>query len=357
MNTTAVQILMLGGKRCGKSTVLSSMFSSINDALSGTDFVIETDHATTAALDEAKAVIVNKMKEFANPLTSCEVEENPNPSERPFNFRLRRKSNGKIKGSGIPFRIIDIPGEWLTNQNVEKVKGLIKDSQIIVIAIDTPYLFAKMTDRGYGKYHEEANKPVQITTFFKDVVPAKDLRDRMILFVPIKCERYYHLDKSMYLRQFGRSYMREVTEAVLKGYDALITYLRSDDEIDNQCAIAVTPILSAGGIDFISFRKNEVEDKMVSYYQSPEFLPANERGYNPKFCEQPLIYILVYLLNSAIEANSSSKNSIFNRSLFSGINQQQMESALGTIKQKMKKNTGISIEEDGYFIFPNSKNL
>lgn len=353
-----IKVLMLGGKRCGKTTVLSSMFSSINMALAGTDLTIDVDSETSAALNRAKSVIINKMKEFEQPLTSCEVDENPSDAARSYSFSLKRESNGKAKGSGIPFRIYDIPGEWLTDENVEKVKGLIKDCQVIIIAIDTPYLFAKMTDKGYGQYHEQANKSVEITNFFKDTLSAEDLRDRMILFVPIKCERYYHLDRSAHLRQFGRRYMGEVTKAVYEGYKDLIYYLRSCDELVNRCTIAITPILSAGGIDFISFRYDEEAGKMVSYYQAPEFVRESERGYCPKFCEQPMIYILAYLLVQAIEAQSSSKSPfLFGKTLLTGMNQQQMESALRTIKLKMKRNSGISIEEDGYFFIQNPKNL
>lgn len=210
-----IKVLMLGGKRCGKTTVLSSMYSSINSVLAGTGLSISVDDPSTQAeLDRARRAIIDRMEQFKKPLTSCEVDDNPTSAERSYSFSLRREVNGKGKGGGIPFRIHDIPGEWLTDQNAGKVKELIVDCQVILIAIDTPYLFAKMTDKGYGQYHEKYNKPIEITNFFKNSLSVDDLRDRMILFVPIKCERYYHLDRSVHLREFGRRYMQEVTQAV-----------------------------------------------------------------------------------------------------------------------------------------------
>ena len=41
-----VNILMLGGKRCGKTTVLASMYGEINKALSGTSLRLEAEMNT-----------------------------------------------------------------------------------------------------------------------------------------------------------------------------------------------------------------------------------------------------------------------------------------------------------------------
>lgn len=353
-----IRVLMLGGKRCGKTTVLSSMCGAIDKALAGTGLAIDVDPNTKAELEKARIAIQQKMKEFEKPLTSCEVDENPTSAERSYKFSLKREVNGSTKGSGIPFRIHDIPGEWLTNENSDKVKALIKDCQVIMIAIDTPYLMAKRTDKGYGQYHEKYNKSVEITNFFINCLSVEDLRDRMILFVPIKCERYYHLDRSAHLREFGRRYMQEVTQAIGAGYRELLLYLQACDELINRCTIAVTPILSAGGIDFINFREDPETGKMVSYYQAPEFLAESEMGYCPKFCEQPMIYMLAYLLMQACD-NQQKGNSLFQfTSAWSvGMNVQQMQAAIDTLRKKMKRNSGLIAEEDGYLFIQDPKGL
>ena len=353
-----IKVLMLGGKRCGKTTVLSSMYGAINAALAATGMSIVADNATQGALNVARWSIIQHMKQFEVPLTSCEVDDNPTSAERSYSFSLRREVNGKPRGNGIPFRIYDIPGEWLTNDSAGRVKALIKECQVIIIAIDTPYLFAKMTDKGYGQYHEKYNKPLEIANFFKNTLSAEDIRDRMILFVPIKCERYYHLDRSVHLREFGRRYMREVTNAVSIGYRDLILYLRTNEVLANNCTIAVTPILSAGGIDFVNFRMDEETGMMVSYYQAPEFLSDNEVGYCPKFCEQPMIYILAFLLLQTCDIRQRSNPLYqFGNTLLQGMNLQQIQVAFETIKKKMKRNDGIFAHDDGYLFIQNPKNL
>lgn len=354
-----IKVLMLGGKRCGKTTVLSSMYSSINSVLAGTGLSISVDDPSTQMeLDRARRAIIDRMEQFKKPLTSCEVDDNPTSAERSYSFSLRREVNGKGKGGGIPFRIHDIPGEWLTDQNAGKVKELITDCQVILIAIDTPYLFAKMTDKGYGQYHERYNKPIEITNFFKNSLSVDDLRDRMILFVPIKCERYYHLDRSVHLREFGRRYMQEVTQAVGAGYRDLILYLRSTEALVDHCTIAVTPILSAGGIDFISFRQDPQTGKMISYYQAPEFLPQGQGGYTPMFCAQPMIYILTYLLLQACDVQQQ-KNPLFqfSSSMTVGMNLGQMQAAVDTLQKRMKRNSGLLAQDDGYLFIQNPRGM
>lgn len=349
-----INILMLGGKRCGKTTVLASMCNEINVALAGTNMSIEVmDDRTRNDLNKARNAIQQKLDIFKKPLTRIEMDDNPTSAQKIYSFKLL--INGK--GSGIPFELYDIPGEWLTDGHQANIKSLIQDCHVILIAIDTPYLFAKMTDKGYGVYHEEYNKPLEIANFFKNSLSVDDIRDRMILFVPIKCERYYHLTNTPQLNIFKRNYMQELVTAVSCGYRDLLMFLRSTDELVNRCTIAITPILSAGGIDFVTFRRDEETGKMVSLYQEPEFLPAQDKGYQPRFCEQPMVYALTYILGQTIgSVQTGNAFSKIGANLFQGLNQNQMLTAFETLKKKMKRNTGV-YAEDGYFIIQNPKDI
>lgn len=332
-------ILMLGGKRCGKTTVLGSMYNQIEKAVACTDLSISySDDATKAELTKAKDAIKAKMDMFQNKLIRVEVDENATDAKSEYKFTL------SVKHYKIPFVIHDVPGEWLENENQEKIRKLIDLCDVIMIAIDTPYLFSKMTSKGYGIYHEEYNKPVAIANFFKNSLRPEQIKHRMVLFVPIKCERYYHLTYSQKLNLSKRDLMQELVSAISYGYADLISYLRSTKELANNCTIAITPILSAGGIDFVHFREDPLTGKMVSLYQQPEFLPADACGYSPSFCEQPLIYSLIYILRRAIDAKK-------NKSIFAGIgggDLKQMETAYNTLCGRIKRGSG-SFSEDGYY--------
>lgn len=342
-----VNILMLGGKRCGKTTVLSSMYQEFDNAVSCTDLTIQcTDSKTKADLTKAAKIIKDKMGQFRNGLVRVEVDENSTDAKKEFRFQL------SVKNYNIPFVIHDIPGEWLTNENQERVKQLIGMCEVIIIAIDTPYLFSKMTTEGYGIYHEEYNKPKEITNFFKETLNVEQIKDKMILFVPIKCERYYHLSKPGHqLNRTGRKYMEELVLAIECGYSDLLNYLRSTPELINKCTIAITPILSAGGIDFVHFRKDST-GKMVSLYQQPEFLPENERGYKPQFCEQPLLFALIYILHQEIDRIESGRRN----ALFSNRRLEQMKSAYQTLSAKLRRDKMNELGS-GHVMIANPKNI
>ena len=347
-----VNILMMGGKRCGKTTVLASMYGEINKALAGTALRLEVeDLQTEQELVRARASIARKMEDFKIPLTRVEVDDNPTSALKTYSFRLVVEG-----GSRIPFKIHDIPGEWLTDSHQREVKNLVKECQVIIIAIDTPYLFSKMTSKGYGIYHEEYNKPLEIANFFKNSLSVENVEDRMILFVPIKCERYYHLTNTPQLNICKRNYMQELIDAIGCGYRDLLMYLRSTAALVNNCTMAITPILSAGGIDFVRFRTDAETGKVISLYQEPEFLHEYEQGYSPKFCEQPMIYALIYILLQELGEAAAPKRFGGGPKLFRGMNQTQMVMAVETLRKKLKRNTG-NHPEDGFYFIQNPKDL
>ncbi len=345
-----LNILMLGGKRCGKTTVLSSMCSEIERALAGTNLRMIPDANTVAGLNNARMTIRRKIEEFDQPLLRTTVDENPTGARQVYQFAFQIPNVEPIN-----IYIHDIPGEWLTsNLHAEEVKGLVANSKVIIIAIDTPYLFYKMTESGYGQYHEEYNKPKEIANFFRSSLSPEEIKNRMILFVPLKCERYYHLTYSKKLNPSRRNYMKDVFDAVCTGYRDLIFYLRSTPQLMNSLTMAVTPILSAGGIDFVKFVTDEETGKVVSLYQQPEFLPDSQRGYRPMFCEQPILYAMTYMLRLAMDGEWQ----------IGGMMQGRRNMALmdigktyETMRKKLKRSVNSNFVNDGYFIIQNPKGI
>lgn len=349
MNGQQIDILMLGGKRCGKTTVLASMVQQIGAALNGTGLYLEVlNPQTREKLDEAISSLREKLNDFNRPLTRVKVDENPTSAESEYAFMLH--VNG---GRDIPLRIHDIPGEWLVDEHAERVKELVSNARVIIIAIDTPYLFAKMTDNGYGIYHKEYNKSEEIANFFKETLSAQDIQNRMIMFVPIKCERYYHLTHTPPLNVFRRNYMTEIVDAVGSGYRDLIQYIRTSPALLNSCTIAIVPILSAGGIDFVRFEKDEETDKMVSLYQKPEFLPQNLQGYRPYYCEQPMVYSLAYIMTLELEEAMQAVSA--NGNIF-GVDLNRINELRQAMRLRMARSTG-NRPQDGFYFIQNPKDL
>ena len=284
-NKKTIKVLMVGGKRCGKTTVLASLNKESNNVFKGKMTMNAVDNNTGFALTDKIEEIEDYFVD-AGPQDFFTPDDNPNFEEMKYEFALNITG---MFSTGITVEFIDVPGEWfkLGNPNNNTVKEYIQSSNVLLIAIDTPYLMedrGKM-DLGYGMRHSAANKSIEITEFIRTKLSVEDIEDRLILFVPLKCEKYYYQNR-----------MDKVVQAVRKGYEELLDYLTGPGLKDN-CTVAITPILSMGGIEFFSFGESAELNNDIARKDQYIFRQKDEqRKYNPKYCGQPLIYTLAFLL-------------------------------------------------------------
>ena len=95
---------------------------------------------------------------------------------------------------------------------------------------------------------------------------------------------------------------------------------------------------------------------MVALYQEPEFLPEERKGYRPRFCEQPMLYALAYILTQTLRAQTGQNSMYQQVAKRLGGSVQELYTALETIQKKMKRNSGI-LPQDGYYIIQNPVNV
>ena len=282
-----INVLMVGGRRAGKTSLLAAVKACCDEKM--------LKQLTVSAVSGADSMN-DKVKEmqdyFSEPQYKDKMffEPDGSPSDNPSEYEFEVIVNQKNSSYTIGFT--DVPGEYygsnesgeFTEQEFEEIQSYIDDqvrnSQVFLIAIDTPHLMEK-NDRttGYGAGHEWFNRVNQITDLFKHAF--QDAQNRMVLFVPIKCERY--LDK-----------MDKVAERVEAGYAELITYLTTGP-VGELCTVTIAPIISLGGASFLRFQNNDWHYVGEYHYN----LDPNKREYKPQNCEQPLMLILQYLLDTA----------------------------------------------------------
>jgi len=170
----------------------------------------------------------------------------------------------------------------------ESVKEYIAESNAIFIAIDTPH----MMENG-GKYNEGINHVSIITNFFKSTLNS-DSDEKLIMFIPLKCEKYY-LEGNI----------ESVTEQVQKTYRELLTFLKDKGNsagIEGKFACVISPILTLGEIQFDSFETEngtvkEVVTKTGHVVPAKAIYKYSRPGatYSPKYCEQPLYYLFSFI--------------------------------------------------------------
>ncbi len=294
-----LNIMMLGGRRAGKTSTLAAMQHCFDKEFKGTDLnIIQADQTTGD-------VIQRKQQELENYLGFASKNKNFTPDSTPTQGEDTYVFDVKIKGKPdtIKLRFYDFNGEWLAigNSNYGIVEEKIRESDILMIIIDTPYLMEED-----GQYNSVRNRAQRITNAIKKELDFKKSGPpKMVMFVPIKCEKYYDEGK-----------MQEVCEAIQKDrcYGDLIDYLKGS------CEVAITPILTIGTAAFIGFGFDKETGEMLMQQESDGMpLPSKPlygftqkaqeaarrqglgRKYSaePVFCEQPAVYTLQYALTYA----------------------------------------------------------
>ena len=291
MNDFTIKVMMMGGRRCGKTSVLAAMKSSFEDALKNTNLTITADYKTMTMLDKKNYEIKRYFNSSTNLGFSPDDNQTKDEAEYYFDIGL------KTKKSKIRIRFYDFPGEWIINEP-ERVANEIKKSNVIMIAIDTPH----MMEVG-GFYNENQNKCSIITNLLKTNLDLLNSEPKMILFVPLKCECY---------KSHVKYKLNNVQEKIREtAYYDLINYLNDS----NKFTVAITPIFTMGTAVFYQFKRDEngkIKEKTISENQVVPERPMYEfskeayLGINgnypqpkPQYCEQPMVYLLAYTMEIA----------------------------------------------------------
>ena len=297
-----VNVMMIGGRRCGKTSVLAAMQDSFNKKMSGTSFRFDTADGTTVKVLGDKISEIKEYFTVKGHSPTFVPDDTPTKDISTYSFNVGlQNSKSKIK---IGF--IDLPGEWVVNHtHDDEIMDNMSKSRVLIIAIDTPHLMEEN-----GRFNERRNHCYDIIEMVKRVGFAdSDKGAGLILLIPLKCERYYN-DKRM----------EEVLIKVKEAYSDLIQYINQPgvDGKRSPCQVAVTPIRTMGGAAFEKFERDEnFEIKVDPSYKTPEkaiyyFPDMNVLGPEPADCEQPVLYVLDFTLRAVQSVKKRSKlNTIF----------------------------------------------
>lgn len=300
-----IKVMMLGGQRTGKTTVLNSMYRNFDDIFGGSTLLQSpSDSKTLLKLDE-------KENEIASYYTKSEItivpDDNPTEGYNRYGFDIRIRG----KDDFVRLEFYDFKGEWLKNtDHIEDLGEEISQSEVFMIVIDTPYMMER-GDVGEN-YNQGRNNCDLIYQLLKKYI--NESGPKTVLFVPLKCEKY---------RSDGR--MKEVCDEIKSNdcYGKLIKHLAGA-----KSEVAITPIFTMGTLEFHKFKRDDVyEDSDGSVHggkiitdhnygpKYPEYIKTGQK-HEPKYCEQPLLYGLCHAL---FIATVFKKNEEENRSFWGKI--------------------------------------
>lgn len=275
-----MNICMLGARGVGKTSIITSMYYGQQKSIEGTDLFLIADSGTDTVLMNKRRMLENifAVMHDVDDLVQ-EVGLAGDSTESHFDFTYGMNS----EHVNISLQIRDYPGEYL-RQYPDLVANYVKEADAILIAIDTVCLM-----ENNGRYNDGKNKPQLVMDFLVNHLP--DGEEKLVLFVPLKCEKYAQEER-----------LGEVTDRIKEVYAELIHFLRDKENLHGlkqKICCAITPIETLGGVVFDSFAKDFDGSIIETELDDGSIIPstinyryANNDEYTPRNCAQPLYYLL-----------------------------------------------------------------
>lgn len=353
-----LKVLMMGGHRCGKTSVLTSMFyqviyGDLNNVftLSNVKTIQMKDNDVMNSLENKRLELQKFIAIGGNRIFLA--DQNLPMNFQDYTFRLQL--SGIDRGMEIQFREISDP----INIHYTEAMDYMQECNVFVVVVDTPYLMA-----GTDNEKEAANIKDSIHTFLTNMNRNRN-EAVQVIFVPVKCERWMKEGK-----------IDSVTQAVVELYAFTIRDLLATEKIE----VSIIPLETAGDIVFKELRKSyllcnnetgkqnkcslvEVNGTIVRLANGKihqlrdyESVIENPNGvfpwtsierrtawyslwhnpkatYSPNNCEQLLIHILRFIYKKYKRKNNPFLLHIMPpKSPFGGITIEEMEEVLRLIK-------------------------
>lgn len=347
-----IRVMMFGGRRCGKTSVLAAMQSCFDSHFGRGRLTISSADNETMLVIEDKHREINSYFESRGENRSFVPDDTPTTEKTEYSFNIGLKGKKDV----LTVTFVDYPGEWLNQgDKLSTLEDMMNESHIILIAIDSPYLMEQVNSpnpddpNAIGKYNDLRNYCNRIGEMMKKSFSLDENGEpKMILFVPLKCEKYYNQQK-----------MGILIQRLKKAYETTFNYLEGFNK--KLCEVAITPILTLGCAEFDRFRRENGEILLDEQYHTPKealyiFKDTSVREPHPKYCEQPMVYILSYVFEMARRARDpKNKNVIMrawqfvNEKFWSMPSAQDFFEERETVQKAMIKNDA----ESGYKLISN----
>lgn len=286
MGMQELQITVLGPTGTGKTTLLTAMYEQFDKTVKYVDLELTPDEETSFKLQDR----LDELKKAFELFESCgraglkgtqrEISPEASPS---FKFGLGKKQ--EEPSLQLVFR--DYPGQYhnatASKEEREFVTTVLSQSAAVLIPIDAPALMEEK-----GRYHDSLNRPLQIKDIFKRAYKNLD-SPRLVIFAPVKCEKYLKDEKTA----------KELARRVSEGYEGLLDYFKSE-KLSDRIARVITPVQTVGGLVFSRIEPDE-DNEPDFYFRKIR----HDAVYAPKDSEQPLRYLLSFLLKLHLQQRNT----------------------------------------------------
>ena len=273
---------VLGPSGAGKTTMLACMYNEFEDLRSG---MLVPDAQTSRIMQ----IAYSRLKNSANS-SSSEFETAIEGTEdmREYRFDIKGKTET------LPIRFYDFPGGWMDPSKKEyaQVEEIVRKSAAILVAINTPYVMEED-----GLYAEEGISGATIQNLIANSYNTEDSknntisRNKLILLVPIKCEKYTRTIEDT---------RRMCAKLKEKGIFKRTVGLMNNPVYADNTAMAILPIHTVGNAEFERFKKDRDGKIVGEVYKKIKGKP-----FSPTDTEQPIRFVMSFLLNEIARIKSA----------------------------------------------------
>lgn len=241
-----LKVLMMGGRRAGKTSVLAGL---VNTMVNGDikNLLAINDVTVLMPDQESLANKIERLKESVKSLSGKTFLVDDSKTSSFTTHSLQFEIPGTSNNMTIEFK--DANGEFYESRasydthggapiSKEQIIDAVKEADVYVIAIDTPYLMEavnpgnELCDESINMAYNHVDDIHSYLTYIDD----KDGADaKLVLFVPIKCEKWVH-----------RGEADKVTQRIKDVYK---TVFKALDNYKN-LQVDIIPVETVGAIEF-----------------------------------------------------------------------------------------------------------
>lgn len=236
MAENGINVLMVGGRRAGKSSMLAGLF----DAMLGDNVrkLVEVEDVSGDQPNSPRLKII-ELKEQLKKCVGKIVMDNKSSTDKFNPYKLKITIPQTIHSTQITFT--DVNGEYYTNQITrsnadeyreqrERLLTEVRRSDVILVAIDTPFLM-----EGVGAQNTLVNCMEGVHDLLAEL--NKEEQVKLVILVPMKCEKWV---------KHGRA--DEVVSKVEYEYKDIIQSL-----VSPLIEVLVIPVSTVGNMEFKEF--------------------------------------------------------------------------------------------------------
>ena len=391
-----LRVIMMGGRRCGKTSALASLFEEMKNGPVKDYFTVSDRTVLETKGFEVQDSLNDKTLELQNMLETNKNNSNiflvdKNPTSNFWLYKLHLQIPGTHREMDIEFR--DSAGEFFeaSGMHARETEEYIKGSDVFVIVVDTPYLMGSSDESTKDLCPDSINlgtNRVQDIQNFLTHIDDKDGQDaKMVVFVPLKCEKWAKEPNGL----------NKVTARIKEVYGTHIKNLSAYEKMN----ICVIPMLTSGNILFSEFRKAylynsfegtirccKIDDETIRKEDGENDLPMpgetvvedaesvisgtslarpyawyqinpNDSSFSPKNCDQLPLHIIRFMLMKLMDAEAKVKHGgllgwIYDflrdmidriRGIFGTMNTDELKQIIGKMQRSgIIKDTGDGIE-------------